>query len=134
MSKLITVDGRQLQQSNKSHPTLTYTVTETDLKAVKTLGQRKGVLLQQITLQCACSGDYVTGTSTFVGNGSAVIVAKTTRVLCEGKPIVLEGDKTTITCAGTITTTASGATSPGTASVTVAVVNSNQPNIFANEA
>lgn len=134
MSKLITVDGRQLQLLNKSHPTLTYTVTETDLKALKTLGRSKALLVQQIALQCSCSGDYVSGTSTFVGQGAAVIAAKTTRVRCEGKPLVLEGDEVTITCTGTVTTTAGGATAPGTASVTVKVVNPNQTNIFANEA
>lgn len=133
MSKLITVDGRQLELSNKLPDTLTYTVTAIDVKAARTLGQRKGILLQQIALTCNCSGDYVTGTSTFVGTGNAVILAKTTRVLCEGKPIILQGDRATITCSGTITTTASGATAAGTASVTVTVTNTNQTNIVANE-
>lgn len=133
MSKLITVDGRQLQQSDKSHSTLTYTVTEIDVKAIKTVGQSKAVLIQQIGVQCSCSGDYVAGTSTFIGKGNGLIAAQTTRVLCEGKSILLEGDKTTITCSGTITTIASGATIAGTASVTVTVMNTNQTNIFANE-
>jgi hypothetical protein len=133
MGKLIVVDGRQLQLTTKSHPSLNYTVTETDVKAAKTRGHGKTVVVQQIALQCACSGDYVTGTSTFVGSGSAVIAGATTRVRCEGHPILLNGNKVTITCTGTVTTTSGGATSPGTASVTVGVVNTGQTDIFANE-
>ena len=132
MSKLITVTGRSLSLSGQSHPPLNYEITETDTQATTTSAEGNLVLLQQIQLQCNCSGDYVEGTSTFVGSGNASIIASSTTVKCESKPIVLAEDKVTITCSGTVTQTSSGATSPGTASVTVTVTNTNQATVSAS--
>jgi hypothetical protein len=129
MEKLITVSGRVLPLFNKSHPLLSYTITETDIKALRTTVGNKEVLVSQIQLTCQCSGDFVKGTSTFVGTGSAVIVANTSRVECEGQSILLEGDKVTVTCDGTITQTSTGATSLGKASVEVEIKNANQTNV-----
>ena len=132
MGTLITVAGRTLSLSGQSHPSLNYQIVETDVPATKTRGNKQSILTQQIQLQCNCSGDYISGTSTFVGTGSAVIVASSTTVKCEQQQILLAGDKGTIVCNGTITVTSTGATSPGTASVTVTVSNTNQTNIFAS--
>ena len=110
MGDRVTVSGRTLKLSNKTPGTLTYTLTETDHPALKTEAQDNAVLINAIMLQCSCSGDYVTGTSTFVGSGTASITAGTPRVECEDMQIIKKGDSTTITCSGTITTTANGAT------------------------
>lgn len=134
MSKLITVGGRTLEQTSPSHPTLTYTITETDTPAERTTGGDNPVLIQQIALQCNCSDDYVANTSTFVGSGAAAIVAHTSKVTCEGQSIILEGDEVLITCEGTITVTSSGVSSPGAATVTVRIANTNQSTIIASEA
>jgi hypothetical protein len=131
MGKLITVSGRTLLLSGQSPPTLNYQVVATDVPATTTQGNKKPILIQQIQLQCTCSGNY-SGTTTFVGSGSAVIVASSTTVKCEKQPILLAGDQVTIICNGTITDTSTGATSPGTASVTVTVNNTNKTNIFAS--
>lgn len=136
MGKLITVAGRALSQSGKSHPTLTYTITETDLKASKTFGNSKEVLLEKIDLQCTCSGLYTTPSQSFKGSGKAAIVANTPRVKCEGKSILLEGDNVTITCNGTVT---DSSTTPPTeipdqqASVIVTITNTNQSDVFASK-
>ncbi|WP_066382795.1 MULTISPECIES: hypothetical protein [unclassified Anabaena] len=131
MGKLITVSGRTLLLSGQSPPTLNYQVVETDIQATKTRGNKKPILIQQIKLDCTCFGSYSV-TTTFSGTGSAVIVASSTTVKCENQPILLAGDQVTITCSGTITETSTGATSSGTASVTVTVSNTNQTNIFAS--
>ena len=132
MGKLITVLGRTLSLSGQSPPRLTYQVVGTDIPATKTRGNKQPILIQQIQLQCTCSGNYVPGTSTFSGQGSAVIVASSATVKCEKQLILLAGDQGTIVCNGTVTVTSTGVTSPGTASVTVTVTNTNQTNIFAS--
>ncbi|GAB61450.1 MAG: hypothetical protein DWB56_04990 [Candidatus Jettenia sp.] len=133
MGNLIAVSGRTLTQSEKSHQNLAYTITETDVKTVRTFGHGKEILINQIKLSCTCSGDYVAGTSTFSGKGEAAIVANSKRVKCEGQSILLEGDEVTITCEGTITDNSSGATAKGTATVTVKITDSNQKNIFTSK-
>lgn len=133
MGKLITVGGRTLSQSELSHTGLSYTVTETDITAVKTKGNGQSVLVKQINLSCQCSGTYVPGASTFVGTGSALIMANTPRTRCENESILLDGDNVTITCSGTITDTSTSATSPGTATVKVTITDTNQTNIYAND-
>ena len=132
MGKLISVTGRSLSLSGQSHPDLTYDIVETDTPATTTSAEGKAVLLTEIKLQCNCSGDYVPEISTFVGSGNAPILGSSATVKCEGKPIVLAEDKITINCSGTITTTAGGATSPGTAFVTATVNNTNQTSVSAS--
>jgi hypothetical protein len=131
MGKLMTVSGRTLQQSAPSHPGLTYVIKETDEKAAKCRIGGKEVLINQIKLQCDCSGDYVAQTSTFMGTGEAAIIADTKRVKYQGNSILLKGDKVQITCNGTITTTSSGATTQGTASVVVSIVAAGQKTVNA---
>lgn len=133
MTKLITVGGRTLEKVDPSHSSLSYEIVESDTPAQRTTGHGNPVLIQQIGLQCACSGDYVSGTSTFVGMGTGAILAQGTKVTCNGQPIILEGDEVTITCTGTVTTTSTSATAPGSATIKVRVANTNQPNIIASE-
>jgi hypothetical protein len=131
MAKLITVAGRTLTQSEPSHGGLTYTITEVDVQAAKTNGNGNPVLIKQIDLSCKCKGDYEAGTSTFIGEGSASIVANTPGITCENESILLEGDNVEIVCEGTITyTSGSPSSAPGTASVKVTITNTNQTNIF----
>ena len=129
MSKLITVTGRSLSLSGKSHPNLNYKIEGKDTSATTTSAEGKQILLQQIQLQCDCSGDYGGG-NTFQGKGNASIVASSQTVKCEDKPIVLAEDKITITCSGTVTPSA-GASSPGEASVTITVTDTNQTTVLA---
>jgi hypothetical protein len=131
--KPITVAGRTLTLSEKSHPGLTYTITEVDNPAFKTNGNGNSVLVNQIKLSCQCSGDYVAGTSTFDGSGTASIVADTHRIKCENESILLEGDNVKIECEGTITYTTGSPPPPpedGSASIKVTITNTNQSNIF----
>lgn len=132
MGNLVTVFGRTLSKSGQSPSTLTYTITETDSNALKTFGRGEAILIKEIRLDCNCTGNYAAG-QTFVGSGTAAIVANTNRVKCEGESILLEGDSVTITCSGTVTETSTGLTSSGTASVTVTITNTNQSNIFASK-
>lgn len=132
MGELITVSGRILKQSNKSHDTLTYTITETDINASNTFGNSNEILIDKISLHCDCSGNY-SPTETYVGIGDSIIKANTKRVNCNGKSILVKGDKIEILCNGTITETSTGATRQGIASVTVAIDNPNQSNIYANK-
>lgn len=132
MGKLITVTGRTLLLSEKSHPSLNYQVVETDIPANKTRGNSQSILTQQIQLQCNCSGDYILPNSTFFGTGVAAIMASSKTVRCEQQQILLAGDQTNIVCNGTITNTNTDITAPGTASVTVTITNTNQNNIFAS--
>jgi hypothetical protein len=129
MATRITVAGRELELSEQSHSDLTYKVTAVDVEAQFTNAGDKNVLISQIALTCVCSGDYIKGTSTFVGNGNAVISANSQGLTCEDQPVLLEGDTTTITCTGSVTTVALGATAPGTASVTVAIANTGQDGV-----
>ena len=138
MQKPIVLLGRTLVQSDPkplgSSLTFTLTPAPVDTPALRTSG--KGgvpVLIDQIALSCSCTGDYVPGTSTFSGNGAAAIVASTPRVECESKQMLTEGDQVTITCNGTITTTASGTTAPGTAQITVSIADGIQHNVDANK-
>jgi len=126
MGKPIAVDSWAQELSAQTPSTLTYKVQPTIFAAAKTRASGKKLLISKIVLSCSCSGDYVTGTSTFVGAGQAAIEAQSPGLRCEGQPVLLEGDKVTITCDGTITTTASGATGPGKASVTVTIKSAGQ--------
>lgn len=132
MEKQIAVSGTQVWSlSSKSHPDLTYNVSEVPEKTSRTvIGNNQQILVTQIQLQCNCTGDYIKGTSTFVGNGSANILAKADRqVECEGKSILLPGDEVEILCNGTITITSNGVTSPGIATVKAKITNPNQKNV-----
>jgi hypothetical protein len=132
MEKQITVSGSPTWSlSDNSHANLTYTVTEVPEPASRTvIGNDQPILVNQIQLKCNCNGDYVSGTSTFVGTGSASITAKPDRIVeCEGKSVLLVGDEVTITCQGTITTTSTGATSAGNATVKATIKTPNQENV-----
>jgi hypothetical protein len=129
------VAGRKLVQSDpKPDPptgAVVYTLTETDLSARRTTLEGKAVLLEEIKLECACSGSI--GPNTYTGDGKAGIVAKTPRVTCEGHQLLLIGDKVTVDCTGT-TTTPSGVTTTGVAaSVTVAISDAAQTTGLAND-
>jgi hypothetical protein len=133
MSKLVVVAGRTLQQSEPSPATVTFTVTPTDVPAARTNGNAQTMLIDRISLACACSGDF-SPTQTYVGSGNAEILPRRDRVRCEGKPLLLVGDQVTITCSGTATDKTTAATVPANASVTVTIVDGNQTTILANEA
>lgn len=132
MSELVSVVGRTISLSNKTPPDLTFTITEQDTEASKCTGKGSNVLIQQITLNCNCSGKFGEGL-TFVGTGMAAIVANTNRVKCEGQSVHLKGDNVVISCSGTVTETSSGTTSPGSASVKATITNTNQDDIFASK-
>jgi hypothetical protein len=133
MGKLIVVAGRTLQQSDPTPATVTFTITPTDVPAVKTNGKAQPMLIDRISLACTCSGDF-SPTQTYVGSGNAEILARRDRVRCEGKPLLLVGDQVTITCSGTATDKTTAATVAANASVTVTIVDGNQATILANEA
>ena len=136
MQKPIVIQGRTITLSNPVPPPLTFTlVSAVDTPAVRTSGKGGApVLISNIVVNVSASGDFVTGTSTFVGTGSGTIVASTPRVECEGQQLLTEGDKVDITCTGTITTTAGGATASGTAKVTATITDGVQKNVDANKA
>jgi hypothetical protein len=135
MQQPIVIQGRVLSQSSPSHSTLTYAVTPTDSPAARTKGKGgASVLVNEIKLDCKCSGAYTaTPATTFTGTGTASIVASTPRVLCEGQQMLTEGDQVVINCTGTVTDTTTLATSPGTASVTVTITDGVQKNVNANK-
>jgi hypothetical protein len=133
MGKLIAVAKRTLTQSNPTPLTVTFKIRETDVPAARTNGNAHPVLLDRISLECTCSGNF-SPTQTYVGSGRADIVSTRKRVRCEGKPLLLVGDQVTITCWGTATDTASGTPVPANASVTVTITAGNQATILANEA
>jgi len=138
MQQQIAILGRTLTTTvlvpTPAPPGFVVQLTPTDNPAQHCDATSKSVLIQQIALTCNCSGDWVTGTSTFAGAGSGNIVASTPRVQCEGQSILTLGDKVTIRCPGTITTTAGGSTTPGTASITVTITAAGQVTVDANKA
>jgi hypothetical protein len=133
MGKLIAVAKRTLTQSNPTPLTVTFKIRETDLPAARTNGDADPVLLDKISLECTCSGNF-SPTQTYVGSGRADIVSTRKRVRCEGKPLLLVGDQVTITCSGKATDTTSGTTVDADATVTVTISDANQTTILANEA
>jgi hypothetical protein len=133
MGKLIAVARRTLTQSNPTPATVTFTIRETDVPATRTNGNANPMLLDKISLECTCSGNF-SPTQTYEGSGRADIVATRQRVRCEGKPLLLVGDQVTITCSGTAKDTASGTTVTADATVTVTISGANQTTILANEA
>lgn len=134
MQQPIVIQGRTLTQSNPTPSTVSFTVTPTDAPALRASGRSgASLLVDRIALSVIASGDYAAG-STFAGTGTGQITASTPRVECEGKQLLTENDMTTITCNGTITNTQSGATTPGTASVTVTITNGVQKNVDSNKA
>jgi hypothetical protein len=136
MQKPIVIQGRSLTLTGGLPATLTFTLgVTTDVPALRTIGKGAApVLINSILVNVSASGNFVTGTSTFVGNGSASIVASTPRVTCEGQQMLTEGDSVVVTCTGTITTTSSGVTTPGTATVEVVITDGVQKNVNANKA
>jgi hypothetical protein len=132
MGKLITVAKRTLTQSNPTPVTVIFTIRETDVPAARTNGNAQPMLLDKISLECTCSGNF-SATQTYEGSGRADILSARERVRCEGKPLLLVGDQVTITCSGTAKD-ASGTTVPADATVTVTISDANQTTILANEA
>jgi hypothetical protein len=135
MLKQIVVAGRELAQSDKKpdppNGAVVYTLTETDHPAQRTTLEGKAVLLEQIKLECACSGSI--GLNSYTGDGTASIAANTPRVTCEGQQLLLLGDNATVNCTGT-TTTPSGATTAGVAaSVSVAISDAAQTTGLASD-
>lgn len=135
MLKRIAVAGRTLAQSDpKPDPptgAVVYSLKPTDLAARRTTLEGKALLLKEIKLECACSGSI--GLNTYKGDGKASIAAKTSRVTCEGHQLLLLGDKVTVNCTGT-TTTSSGAETAGVAaSVSVAISDAAQTTGLAND-
>src|SRR4051812_22298882 len=113
MHSPIVIQGRTLTLSGGLPPTLMYSIDPppVDHPALRTGGKAAAsVLTGTISFTVHAKGDYVTGTSTFVGQGPGTITASTPRVLCEGSQLLTEGDSVSVTCSGTITTTASGTT------------------------
>jgi hypothetical protein len=136
MLKRMVVAGRSLAQSDpKPDPptgAVVYTLTdEKDLSTERTTLEGKAVLLEEIKLECACSGSI--GSDTYKGDGKASIAAKSARVTCEGHQLLLLGDKVTVNCTGT-TKSPSGATTPNVkASVTVTISDAAQTTGLAND-
>jgi hypothetical protein len=133
MGKLIAVAKRTLTQSNPTPLTVTFAIRETDVPAARTNGNAHPMLLDKISLECTCSGNF-SPTQTYVGSGRADIVSTRERVRCEGKPLLLAGDQVTITCSGKATDTTSGTTVDADATVTVTISDASQTTILANEA
>jgi hypothetical protein len=133
MGKLIAVAQRTLTQSNPTPATVTFKIRETDVPAARTSGNDHPVLLDRISLECTCSGNF-SPTQTYVGSGRADIVSTRERVRCEGKPLLLVDDQVTITCSGKATDTTSGTTVDADAKVTVTISDASQTTILANEA
>jgi hypothetical protein len=131
MGKLIAVAKRTLTQSNPTPAKVTFTIRETDVPAARTNGNGQPMLLDKISLECTCGGDF-SPSQTYQGSGRADIVATRERVRCEGKALLLVGDQVTITCSG-MATDASGSV-PANATVTVTISDANQTTILANEA
>lgn len=135
MPSSIVIRGRALTLSGGVPSTLRYSVSAAvDRPALRTAGKGAAAVLTgsiQVTVQA--TGDYVPGTSTFAGQGQGAILASTPRVLCEGAQLLTEGDSVTVTCAGTVTTTAGGATAPGTATVVISVSDGLQKNVVAGK-
>ena len=135
MQQPIVIAGRTITLSGGIPSTLTFVLgVMTDIPALRTVGKGAApVLIDNILVNVSASGDFVTGTSTFVGTGSAAIVASTPRVECEGFQMLTEGDKVVVTCNGTVTTTLGGATAPGIATVTATITDGVQKNVDANK-
>lgn len=135
MPSSIVIQGRALTLSGGIPSTLQYSISAAvDHAALRTAGKgAAAVLTGSIQVTVRATGDFVPGTSTFVGQGQGTIPASTPRVLCEGAQLLTEGDGVTVTCAGTVTTTASGATAAGSASVVVSVSDGIQKNIVAGK-
>ncbi len=137
MQQQIVVQGRTLTttvQTPLAPAVLSVMLTPVDHPALHCDASSKGALIQGIDLTCKCTGDWVTGTSTFVGTGTGTISASTPRVQCEGQSMLTLGDAVSISCPGTITVTAGGATSLGTAKVTVTITGAGQVTVDANKA
>lgn len=134
MQQPIVIMGRTLTLSGGLPASLTFTLTPpaVDSPALRTTGKGgQAVLIDKISVSVSASGTYGPG-ATFTGTGSDSIVAATPRVTCEGKQLLTEGDNVTVTCNGTITTSAGG--SPGTATVVVTITDGVQKNVNANKA
>ena len=135
MQQPIVIQGRTLTLSAGNPAPLTFSLgVVTDTLALRTSGKAGApVLIDKIVVNVNASGDYVTGTSTFLGSGSGAIVASTPRVECNGRQLLTENDSVVVTCSGTVTTTAGGGTALGTATVKVTLTNGVQKNVDANK-
>src|SRR4051812_19895827 len=108
MQKLIAIAGRTLMLSNAISPALlvNFTITKiTEHPAVRSNCHSKAVLLDHIDFTCVYKGRFGSSTTTLVASGSGSIVPSTARVKCEGKAILTESDKITVTINGTTTDT-----------------------------
>lgn len=130
MGKLVTVGGRTLELSDKQPQLeeLVFTVKGTDAPASRTDGAGEPLLLDHMLVKVSCKGPF-SPAQFFEGDGEAEIVAATTRVRCEGKAILLDGDHVVVVCKGELKD--SSGTHPATTSVRVTIKVENQNQILA---
>lgn len=136
MLKPVAVLGRTLTQSNpQPGPTVTFSLVETDVPALRVTAQGSAVALQQISLVCTCSGTLdAAGNITYTGSGAAAITANTPRVTGHMQQVLREGDQVTLSCTGTSTNTQTNVTTPDVpASVTVTISDAGQTKVLAND-